>query len=248
MKIRFILLVAAGLFTVAACSLCSRGRRPRIDPSDPWLTPDEAYEDRTAHTGMDGGAFVTDGLRIRDPRVISREEGYTPEKYCLHNGMFVELESGQTVYRRISDGLQRRTTWAWRDSKPSYLDESGCTTHDTYAFDGYKVGSDGTYDSSVPRLTEDLRPRSGVRYTEEGNPGGTYLLFSLSPEGKGQVEKVMQSVGFTETFSVDPFGFSTYALQSPDNEQNRAHLAIFPGGEKLVFTSAGSHETYVLGE
>lgn len=241
----FVPFAAAALVVVLTCC-CSRNVRRVKSGDDPWLTPSEAFEDQTAHTAKDGGAFVTGGLRIRDPRVISREEGYVPGRYCINNGTFVTLESGETIYERFEDGMMRRSVWAVRERDLVYLDESGCTTHDTYAFDGYKVGPDGTWDEKVPRLGEDLRPVSGVRYTEEGNPTGTYMQFTLSADGKGKMQRVIPSLGFTETFSVDPFGFSTYALIDVDDDLSRAHLCVLPGGGTLVLSRAGEVERYVL--
>ena len=63
-KLRKTILPMIGLSLLTACGLWQP--KPPVG-DDQWLTPDEAYEDQTAHTGMDGGAFVTMGLKIRDP-------------------------------------------------------------------------------------------------------------------------------------------------------------------------------------
>ena len=68
--------VAGGLYLLG-----SRPEKPPVGDDDPWLTEYEAYEDQIAHTGMDGGAFITTGLRIRDPREVCREEDIFPGGY-----------------------------------------------------------------------------------------------------------------------------------------------------------------------
>ena len=121
--------------------------------NEEWLTEYEAYEDQKAHTAMDGGAMVTTGLKIRNlPDFCWTEEDYTPEKYAIRNGGFQQLESGEVVYIRFSDGLQRGSIWAWGDGKKCYyLDENGFLARNRYAVDGFYAGSDGSWDRSVTR-------------------------------------------------------------------------------------------------
>ena len=74
-KLKKTILPIIGLCLLTACGLWHP--KPPVD-NDPWLTPDEAYEDETARTGMDGGAFVTRGLKIRNPDSLAALEDYSP--------------------------------------------------------------------------------------------------------------------------------------------------------------------------
>lgn len=224
------------------------GSRPDDPPGKeiPWVTPQEAYEDQTARTAMDGGAFVTFGLKIRDPREVCREEGdYVPNTYAIHNGSFETLESGETIYVRHEDGLQRRSVWAASD-RCYFVDESGCVAHDTYAFDGYYAGADGAWDESVPRLTADTRPTPGRKYREEGNPTGVFLLFDVMQSGDYSVIRTYPTLDYSETYRLDPFGRGTYALEKVGDTDIRAHLALLPDGRTAIFSQAGETQKFVV--
>lgn len=219
---------------------------PGDDGGIPWVTPDEAYENEMARTGMDGGAFVTRGLKIRDPRDICKEEeDYNPNRYALSNGGFETLQSGEKIYVRYDDGMQRRSTWVW-DGKCIFVDESGCVAHDIYAFDGFWAGEDGVWDESLPRLEADTLPVSGRKYREAGNPTGQYLLFQMNEDGTGTVTRAYPSFDFSEKYDVSPFGRGTYALQSPTDEVLRAHLAILPDAQTAIMSQAGETVKYLL--
>lgn len=232
--------VAGGLFWLG-----SRPEKPPVGGDDPWLTESEAYEDQTAHTGMDGGAFVTWGLKIRDPREICQEEGeYIPSTHAIRTGSFETLESGEDIYIRHADGLQRRSVWV-AEEKCYFVDESGCKAHDIYAFDGYYAGPDGSWDSSVARLTADTRPTPGRKYREEGNPTGVYLLFDSS-EGGLFVRRIYPTLDYSETYRLNPFGRGTYALEKNDDPETRAHLALLPDGHTAIFSQAGQTQKFII--
>ncbi|MBR0176434.1 MAG: hypothetical protein IJQ11_03295 [Bacteroidales bacterium] len=145
-----IMLPMIGLGLLTACGLWHP--KPPVD-NDPWLTPDEAYEDETARTGMDGGAFVTRGLKIRNPDSLAALEGYTPNTYVLSNGIFDTLPDGHVVYRRIADDLLRCRVWALGpQDKLYYFDAQGFLAPDTIAFDGYSTAADGSWDETKPRV------------------------------------------------------------------------------------------------
>ena len=237
-----------GLAAVVVGSLLVFGSRPEKPPAgdDPWLTVWEAYEDQTARTGMDGGAFVTTGLKIRDPREVCREEGdYTPATYAIRNGRFETLESGEEIYVRHEDGLQRRSVWVKGD-KCYFVDESGCKAHSIYAFDGYYAGPDGAWDAGVPRLTADTRAVNGKLYREEDNPAGAFLRFDMGEDGTGSVQRVHPSLNVVENYGITPFGRGTYALQGTADSLVRAHLALLPDGRTALLSQAGATGRYVL--
>ncbi len=147
-KKNFLLVIGLGLLT--SCGLWQP--KPPVD-GDPWLTPDEAYEDQMAHTGMDGGAFVTMGLKIRNPDSLAATPGYTPATYVLHNGVFDTLSDGHVVYRRIDDDLMRCRVWALGpQDKLYYFNEQGFLSPDTIAFDGFSTAADGSWDETKPRV------------------------------------------------------------------------------------------------
>lgn len=223
--------------------------RPEKPPmTDEWLTEWEAYEDQMAHTGMDGGAFVTNGLRIRDPREICREEGnYMPNTYAISNGRFETLGSGGEIYVRYADGLQRRSVWV-REDKCYFVDESGSKACDIYAFDGFYAGADGSWDRDVPRLIDDTRAVNGKRYREEKNPQGAYLQFDMADDGTGYVHRVRPAPGIRERYRITPFGRGTYALQSMADSLIRAHLALLPDGRTALLSQAGVTCRYAIGE
>ena len=148
-----IMLPMIGLGLLTACGLWHP--KPPVD-NDPWLTPDEAYEDETARTGMDGGAFVTRGLKIRNPDSLAALEGYTPNTYVLSNGIFDTLPDGHVVYRRIADDLLRCRVWALGpQDKLYYFDAQGFLAPDTLAFDGFSTAADGSWDETKPRVKRD---------------------------------------------------------------------------------------------
>ena len=141
-------IIALGLLT--ACGLWHP--KPPVD-NDPWLTPDEAYEDQMAHTGMDGGAFVTWGLKIRNPDSLAATPDYTPNTYILTNGGFDTLPDGHIVYRRYDDGMLRCRVWALGpENKLYYFDAHGFLAPDTLAFDGFSTAADGSWDQTKPRV------------------------------------------------------------------------------------------------
>ena len=154
-----------GIVAVIVIGVYLLDSRPKFPPAgDDWLTEWEAYEDQTAHTGMDGGALVVPGLRIRDPRDVCREEEYyIPDKYAIRNGSFKMLQSGEEIYVRYADALERRSVWVHHNNKCYFVDESGCKAHDIYAFDGFYAGSDGSWDMDVPRLKELCRRMEPTR-------------------------------------------------------------------------------------
>ena len=237
-----------GIAAVIGGGLYLLGSRPEDPPGKdiPWLTPYEAYEDQNARTGMDGGAFVTFGLKIRDPREVCREEGdYIPTTYAIHNGSFETLESGETIYTRHEDGLQRRSVWAASD-RCYFVDESGCIAHDIYAFDGYYAGADGTWDENVPRLTTDTRAVNGRKYREEGNPAGACLQFDMTEDGNGSVQLVFPTLNIRDNYGIAPFGRGTYALEKTDDPEIRAHLVLLPDGCTALLSQAGETFRYIL--
>lgn len=234
--------VGGGLYLLG----CKDGPGPRGDDQE-WLTEQEAYEDQTAHTAKDGGAFVTWGLKIRDPRDISAEEGdYRPYTYAINNGSFQTLESGEVIYVRHADGMQRRSIWARDGGKCLFLDESGCLAHDTYAFDGFWAGNDSAWDESVPRLTADTRPTPGRNYCEDGNPEGARLFFDVTQDGQFTVRRTCPTLDYSETYRLDPFGRGTYALEKDNDPETRAHLVLLPDGKTAIFSQAGQTDRYVL--
>lgn len=221
--------------------------RPPVGGDEPWLTPYEAYEDQTAHTAMDGGAFVTWGLKIRDPHDLCREEdGYVPATHAIHNGSFETLESGECIYVRHEDGLQRRSTWVSDADKCLLVDESGCLAQDIYAFDGYYAGPDGAWVKDVPRLTADTRPVNGRKYREADNPTGPYLSFDMQPDGTGTVVRVYPGLDFRERYVISPFGRGTFALEKDGDPETRAHLALLPDGRTALLSQAGQTDKFVL--
>lgn len=226
-------IVVGGLYILGACG-------PNNPPPDePWLTEDEAYEDQIAHTGMDGGAFVVPGLKIRDPREVSATEGHTPWHYALTNGAMETLESGEIVYRRFADDMLRRSVWVSDNNKLWFIDESGCLARNIYAFDGYYAGEDGSWVENIPRLTEDTRPGTGCKYREEGNPTGLYVQFEAVQEDRYKVTRTYPTLGFSETYLLDPFGRGAYALAKENDPETRAHLVVLPDGKTVLMSQAG---------
>ena len=153
---RLPLLFLTGCFALTAgCGIFGSGPKTP-NPDEEWLTEYEAYEDQTAHTGMDGGAFVTTGLKIRNlSEFCWVEADYTPAKYAISNGAFETLENGEVVYVRYADGLRRSSIWVASGGKYYYMDEKGFLARDAYAIDGFWAGSDGSWDPSIPRKFPD---------------------------------------------------------------------------------------------
>lgn len=218
---------------------------PPVDRSD-WLTEAEAYEDQTAHTGMDGGAFVVPGLNIRPPKSIAAmDEGYMPNKFALNNGDFETLPSGEQVYKRTADGLLRYDCWVWEE-EPVFVDHSGCRAHDIYAFDGFYAGKDGVWDKTVERLPKDLYPQTSVKYYADGDRAASYLIFDVAQNGEWTVARVLAPSTNSEVFKLDHFGRSTYAMDKVDDPENKGHLAIFPDGRTIAVSQAGDTQYYNL--
>ena len=234
-----------GIVAVIVIGVYLLDSRPKFPPAgDDWLTEWEAYEDQTAHTGMDGGALVVPGLRIRDPRDVCREEEYyIPDKYAIRNGSFKMLQSGEEIYVRYADALERRSVWVHHNNKCYFVDESGCKAHDIYAFDGFYAGSDGSWDMDIPRLKDETRAVNGKRYREDTFPKG-YLQFEMADDGTGYVQRVAS--GVRERYQITPFGRGTYALQSVTDSLIRAHLALLPDGHTALLSQAGDTRRYSI--
>lgn len=178
--------------------------------------------------------------------IAEPEDDYTPATYALTGGSWETLPSGEMIYNKADSGIMARSAWIKDHGKYYYVDESGCLAHFTYAHDGYCVAKDGTWDKSEPRLTTNVQPFTNRIYREAGDPEGPYMLFNIPENGKGAALRFFPSAEYTELFSTDGFGWSTYALWNPEDPESRASLAVSPDRKVVLLSQAGSTEKYIL--
>ena len=178
--------------------------------------------------------------------IAEPEDDYTPATYALTGGSWETLPSGEMIYNKAGSGIMARSAWIKDHGKYYYVDESGCLAHFTYAHDGYCVAKDGTWDKSEPRLTTNVQPFTNRIYREAGNPEGPYMLFNIPENGKGAALRFFPGAEYTELFSTDGFGWSTYALWNPEDPESRASLAVSPDRKVVLLSQAGTTEKYIL--
>lgn len=178
--------------------------------------------------------------------IAEPEDDYTPATYALTGGSWETLPSGEMIYNKAGSGIMARSAWIKDRGKYYYVDESGCLAHFTYAHDGYCVAKDGTWDKSEPRLTTNVQPFTNRIYREAGNPEGPYMLFNIPENGKGAALRFFPGAEYTELFSTDGFGWSTYALWNPEDPESRASLAVSPDRKVVLLSQAGTTEKYIL--
>ena len=112
-------------------------------------------------------------------------------------------------------------------------------------FDGYYAGPDGSWVENVPRLTEDTRPVTGCKYREEGNPTGLYVQFAELEDGRYKVTRTYPTLGFSETYLLDPFGRGAYALAKEGDPETRAHLVVLPDNKTVQMSQAGETQRFI---
>ena len=178
--------------------------------------------------------------------IAEPEDNYTPATYAISGGSWETLPSGEKIYNKAGSGIMARSTWVKDKGKYYYVDESGCLAHFTYAHDGYCVARDGTWDQSEPRLTTNVQPFTNRIYREADNPEGPYMIFNIPENGKGAALRFYPDANYTEIFSTDGFGWSTYALWHPDDPEDRASLAVSPNRKVVLLSCAGTTEKYIL--
>lgn len=178
--------------------------------------------------------------------IAEPEDDYTPATYALSGGSWETLPSGEMIYNKAGSGIMARSAWIKDRGKYYYVDESGCLAHFTYAHDGYCVAKDGTWDWTEPRLTTNVQPYTNRIYREAGNPEGPYMLFNIPENGKGAALRFFPGAEYTELFSTDGFGWSTYALWNPEDPESRASLAVSPDRKVVLLSQAGTTEKYIL--
>lgn len=178
--------------------------------------------------------------------IAEPEDDYTPATYALSGGSWETLPSGEMIYNKAGSGIMARSAWIKDRGKYYYVDESGCLAHFTYAHDGYCVAKDGTWDRTEPRLTTNVQPYTNRIYREAGNPEGPYMLFNIPENGKGAALRFFPGAEYTELFSTDGFGWSTYALWNPEDPESRASLAVSPDRKVVLLSQAGTTEKYIL--
>ena len=150
------------------------------------------------------------------------------------------------IYNKAGSGIMARSAWIKDRGKYYYVDESGCLAHFTYAHDGYCVAKDGTWDKSEPRLTTNVQPFTNRISREAGDPEGPSMLFNIPENGKGAALRFFPGAEYTELFSTDGFGWSTYALWNPEDPESRASLAVSPDRKVVLLSQAGTTEKYIL--
>ena len=147
-------------------------------------------------------------------------------------------ESGETMLV-FPDGAYARSYWVKDGNKYYYVDVSGCQMKGNYSHDGYYVGRNGVMDKTVMRITKDVRPREGIKYTDDSGICWTFYVSSKEahltyPEG----------YNYKADYEVVPLGHSAYALYNIEDEYDCWHAVVLENGKVVRLSTAGVTEEY----
>lgn len=147
-------------------------------------------------------------------------------------------ESGETMLV-FPDGAYARSYWVKDGNKYYYVDVSGCRMAGNYSHDGYYVGRNGVMDRSVLRITKDIRPHEGKKYTDDSGICWTFYVSSKEahltyPEG----------YNYKADYEVVPLGHSAYALYNVEDEYDCWHAVVLENGNAVRLSTAGVTEEY----
>ena len=147
-------------------------------------------------------------------------------------------ESGETMLV-FPDGAYARSYWVKDGDKYYYVDVSGCQMKGNYSHDGYYVGRSGVMDRTVLRITKDIRPHEGKKYTDDSGICWTFYVSSKEahltyPEG----------YNYRADYEVVPLGHSAYALYNVEDEYDCWHAVVLENGNAVRLSTAGVTEEY----
>lgn len=147
-------------------------------------------------------------------------------------------ESGETMLV-FPDGTYARSYWVKDGGKYYYVDVSGCQMKGNYSHDGYYVGRNGVMDKTVMRITKDVRPQEGIKYTDDSGICWTFYVSSKEahltyPEG----------YNYKADYEVVPLGHSAYALYNIEDEYDCWHAVVLENGKAVRLSTAGVTEEY----
>lgn len=147
-------------------------------------------------------------------------------------------ESGETMLV-FPDGAYARSYWVKDGNKYYYVDVSGCQMKGNYSHDGYYVGRNGVMDKTVVRITKDVRPQEGKKYTDDSGICWTFYVSSKEahltyPEG----------YNYKADYEVVPLGHSAYALYNIEDEYDCWHAVVLENGKAVRLSTAGVTEEY----
>ena len=147
-------------------------------------------------------------------------------------------ESGETMLV-FPGGEYARSYWVKDGGKYYYVDVSGCQMKGNYSHDGYYVGRNGVMDKTVMRITKDVRPQEGIKYTDDSGICWTFYVSSKEahltyPEG----------YNYKADYEVVPLGHSAYALYNIEDEYDCWHAVVLENGKAVRLSTAGVTEEY----
>lgn len=183
-----------------------------------------------------------------DTAISALDPTYTPARYAIkagdNGGRWETLESGEVTYLFPSD-ICARHQWVKDGDKYYYVDESGCRMLNNYAFDGFYVGRDGSWDNTVKCIDVNEMPLNGKPYVNDSEWTWSFELSNDNGEIQGQA-KFSYANGRVEIYSVSSYGHSAYALTNEDDEFVRYHAVVLDSGKTLRVSGAGVTDTYQL--
>ena len=186
-----------------------------------------------------------------DEAVSSVDPDYTPARYAInvgdHGGKWEPLQSGETAYV-FPSGEYARSQWVKDGDKLYYVDASGCKMLNNWAHDGFYAGSDGSWDRSVRVINDNVLPKNGAAYVDDGGKTWTFRMTSQSDgtiEGRAHMA-YPRSIGYEADYTVKSFGSSAYRLNNVKDDFDCCHVVVLNGGRTLRVSSGGVTEVFEL--
>ena len=168
----------------------------------------------------------------------------SPAAYALKGGTWDILQSGEQVYT-MADGNSAINVWVEDGGKYYYVDYTGCRMKNNYSPDGFWVGEDGSWVSSVKQRKDNAQPLSGQPYGE-----GTVMtidVINYSDNVNYAKATLTYSFGSKEEYNVLPLGNSTYLLEYKNESYYGLIMSVSEDQKTLTVSGLGCTDTYTIG-
>ena len=169
------------------------------------------------------------------------DSDYNPATYAISGGMWEVLQSGETIYT-LKDGSSVHNAWIEDGGKYKYVDFSGCLMKNNYTADGFWVGEDGCWDTSVKQRKDDAEPLSGESYGTD--PVLVIDIMNFSDNATYAKATRTYSFGYSEEYNVMPLGNSTYLLEGKNDFNSGLLLSVSEDRKTLTLSGLGITEEY----
>ncbi len=145
----------------------------------------------------------------------------------------------------MADGNSAINVWVEDGGKYYYVDYTGCRMKNNYSPDGFWVGEDGSWVSSVKQRNDNAEPLSGQPYGE-----GTVMtidVINYSDNVNYAKATLTYSFGSKEEYNVLPLGNSTYLLEYKNESYYGLIMSVSEDQKTLTVSGLGCTDKYTIG-